>query len=314
MSAAIERTQESENLPSVDVASRAELEQYGEIARRYPRSLKRFIDECRQMATLDEAIAAECMYAMPRKEGGVTKMIEGPSARLAEIIATAWRNNYTASRITEEGKEFIVAEGVFHDLERNVHRMSAVRRRIVNKRGDRFSVDMIAVTANAACSIAERNATLKGVPKALWRGVYEEARRVVAGDSKTLANRRSEALTYLQKLGATREMVLALLDVPGVEDIGLEELATLRGIANAIKEGETTVEEAFALKTETTPAAPPASRTQQAKEMLRRGSAAAEPLPPIPQQPVIEISGGAASNAGGDGELFPPHRDTEREA
>jgi hypothetical protein len=274
----------------VELISRRELDQQVETARAHPRSLQRFMDECRQMATLSETVAAECMYAIPRKENGVTKMIEGPSARLAEIIATAWTNNRTGSRIVEEGREFIVAQGVFLDLERNVARTSEVRRRITNRRGDRYSADMIMNTANAACSIAERNATLKGVPRALWRAIYDETRRVVAGDSKSLANRRSEALGYLQKLGATREMVLALLEVSGIEDIGIDELATLRGVANAIKEGEFTVEEAFATKIDAS--APATSRTQQAKEILRQpGSQSGERAAADPQSTASKETG-----------------------
>ena len=50
---------------------------------------------------------------------------------------------------------------------------------------------------------------------------------------------------HFLKLGATREAILAAINVQGEEDIGLDELATLKGIATAIKDGDTTVEQAF---------------------------------------------------------------------
>jgi hypothetical protein len=270
MSAAEERMIESLPVEQtlVQAISKAELDQQIATARAYPRSLKKFIDECRQMATLNEQIAGECIYALPR-DG---KTIEGPSARLAEIVVSAWGNCRAGARVVDEGREFITAQGVFHDLEKNSAITYEVKRRITNRRGDRFSADMIAVTGNAACSIALRNAVFKGVPKAFWSSIYEDARRVIAGDSKTLANRRADALGYLQKLGATQDMVLKTLGVTGVEDITLEHLTTLRGVANAIKEGEITVEEAFTPKVApdaTTPAT--GSRTQQAKEALKKG-------------------------------------------
>lgn len=56
----------------------------------------------------------------------------------------------------------MTAQGVFHDLERNVAITYEVRRRIVDKNGRRYKPDMIGVTANAACSIALRNAILRG--------------------------------------------------------------------------------------------------------------------------------------------------------
>lgn len=225
--------------------SRAELDQQITTARAFPRSLKKFVNECMDMATLTEQVAAECIYALPR-DG---KTIEGPSARLAEIVASAWGNCRAGSRIVSEDAEFITAQGIFHDLERNVSITYEVRRRITGRDGRRFKPDMIAVTGNAACSIALRNAVFKGVPKAFWSGIYDAARRAAVGDVKTIANKRADALAYLQKMGVTNEQVLAVLNVAGVEDIGSDQLATLRGLITAIKDGDTTVDDAFGTDT-----------------------------------------------------------------
>jgi hypothetical protein len=221
--------------------SRAELDQQITTARAFPRSLKRFMNECMDMATLNEQVAADCIYALPR-DG---KTIEGPSARLAEIVASAWGNCRAGSRIVSEDAEFITAQGVFHDLERNVSITYEVRRRITDRSGRKFKPDMIAVTGNAACSIALRNAVFKGVPKAFWSGIYDAARQAAVGDVKTIANKRADALAYLQKMGVTEAQVLAVLNLQGVEDIGTDQLATLRGLITAIKDGDTTVDQAF---------------------------------------------------------------------
>ncbi len=222
--------------------NRSEIEQQISTARRFPRSLKRFRDEALQMVTLSQSIAEQCVYALPR-DG---KTIEGPSARFAEIITSAWGNNRSGARVIDDVGEFITAQGVFHDLERNVAITYEVKRRIVDRNGRRFKPDMIGVTANAACSIALRNAILKGVPKAFWEDMYVEARKVIMGDIKTLANRRADALAHFQRFGVTAEQVCTKLGVAGVEDIGLEHLVLLRGIVTAIKEGDTTPEDAFA--------------------------------------------------------------------
>lgn len=253
--------------------TKAEIDQAIIAAHAHPRSVKVFLDECMALATLNEGIASGCIYALPRKDGGQTKMIEGPSARLGEIVAHCWGNCRIGARVTEEGREFITAQGIFQDLEKNVHITYEVRRRITTSSGKRYGADMIGVTGNAACSIALRNAVFKGVPKAFWNPVYEAARKVVAGDSKTLANRRADALAFLQTLGATKEKVFALLDVKGVEDITLEHLAQLRGLAAAIKEGEISVEDAFTPKDET-PAS--SSRAETAKDALRKGANTSE--------------------------------------
>lgn len=243
MSAQVEREVESLEVEKGMVAllNKSEIDQQIATAHRFPRSLKRFRDEALQMVTLDETIAGECVYALPR-DG---KTIEGPSARFAEIIASAWGNSRAGARVVDDRGEFVTAQGVFHDLERNVAITYEVQRRIVDKRGNRYKPDMIGVTANAACSIALRNAILKGVPKAFWSSMYEAARHTIMGDIKTLANRRAAALAEFQRFGISDKQIFDKLEVAGVEDIGLDHLVILRGLLTAIKEGDTTPEQAF---------------------------------------------------------------------
>lgn len=221
--------------------SRQELDQQILTARAFPRSIRRFTTECLDMATLTEQVAADCIYALPR-DG---KTIEGPSARLAEIVASAWGNCRAGSRVVAEDAEFVTAQGVFHDLERNVSITYEVRRRITDRNGRRFKPDMIAVTGNAACSIALRNAVFKGVPKAFWSSIYDAARQAAVGDVKTISNKRADALAYLQKMGVTAEQVVAALGVGGIEDIGSDELTILRGFITAIKDGDASVDQVF---------------------------------------------------------------------
>ncbi|MGH6628540.1 MAG: hypothetical protein ACREB3_02285, partial [Burkholderiales bacterium] len=92
---------------------------------------------------------------------------------------------------------------------------------------------------------ALRNAVFKVVPKAFWADIYEDARKTTRGDEKSLLERRNAALASFKKMKVTEEQICALLEVAGPEDIGLDELVTLRGVYTAIEEGDTTVEQAF---------------------------------------------------------------------
>lgn len=240
----------------VALLNKSEIDQQIATAHRFPRSIKRFRDEAMAMVTLSESVAEQCIYALPR-DG---KTIEGPSARFAEVVASAWGNCRAGARVVDDSGEFVTAQGVFHDLERNVAITYEVQRRIVNKRGQRYSADMIGVTANAACSIALRNAILKGVPKAFWEDMYSEARRVIMGDVKTLANRRANAVAAFQKFGVSAEQIVAKLGVQGIEDVSLEHLVTLKGLLTAIRDGDTTPEDAFATTAQT--GAKPAERPE----------------------------------------------------
>lgn len=228
---------------AIEALQKAEVNTQIATAKQFPRSLKRFLVEAKDMATLNESIAAECIYCLPR-DG---KTIEGASARFAEIVLSSWGNSRAGARIVEESENYVTAQGFCHDLERNVAVTFEVRRKITGKSGKRFSADMIGMTANAACSIAFRNAVLKSIPKAFWQDIYNAARQVIAGDAKTLQSRRDEAVKYITKMGITVEQICATLGVAGVEDIGADELVTLRGMATAIKEGDTTIDEAFGL-------------------------------------------------------------------
>lgn len=210
-------------------------------AKQYPRSVGEFKQRALAMATLDEETAALCIYAIPR--GG--KVIEGPSARLAEIIASAWGNLRIDARTTGEDARFVHAESVAWDLETNVAICYSTRRRITNRYGKRYDDDMIAVTANAATSIALRNSVFKVVPMAYTKEIYRAARSTAAGDIKTLALRRSEMLGYFARFGITQDRVLYTLGKERVEDIDLDDLATLKGVATAIKDGETQIDDAF---------------------------------------------------------------------
>lgn len=234
----------------VSAITKAELDQQITTARAFPRSLKRFVNECMDMACLSEEVAANCLYALPRgkDDKGNVKVIEGPSARLAEIIQSAWGNNRSGQRIVDEGDQFVTAQGIFHDLERNVMVTVEVKRRITNSEGRRFNTDMIGVTGNAAASIAHRNAVLKGIPRAFWNEIYMAARKTAVGDAKTLVAKRTDAIAYLQKMGVLPDQIFAALGVEGEADIGLDELATLRGSIAAIKSGELSIELAFAPK------------------------------------------------------------------
>lgn len=210
-------------------------------AKRYPRSLKRFLYEAREMVTLTEDIASQCIYSLPR--GG--KPIEGPSARFAEVVASAWGNCRAGARVVGEDDRFVTAQGVFIDLQRNVAITYEVKRRITDKHGNKYADDMVGVTSNAACSIALRNAVLKGVPKAFWGELYDDARRTAIGDVKTLGSRRTSMLQHFAKMGIQPEQIFRLLEIEGEADINLDHLARLKGMATALKEGDTTIDQMF---------------------------------------------------------------------
>jgi len=232
---------------------RAEIDGQIATARAFPRSLTAFIKSARELVAIDEETAEACIYSLPRgkDDHGNKKFITGPSARFAEVVQHCFGNNRAGGRVVAIDKDSITAQGVYHDLEKNVQVTKEVSRRILDSKGRRYNADMIGVTGNAAISIALRNAVLAGIPQALWLPIYETARLVAVGDVTTLATRRGNALLWFGKVGVSPEQIFARLDVAGEEEIGIEHLETLVGIKTAIRRGDVTPEAAFAPPHET---------------------------------------------------------------
>lgn len=225
----------------LSAVDRAAIDMQVATAKRYPRSVDRSLKEALTLATLDEETAASMIYALPR----AGKTIEGPSARLAEVMAYSWGNLRADADIVAEDKTHVTAMGTCFDLEKNVAIRVRVKRRITDSKGKRYNEDMIGVTSNAAISIALRNCVFKVIPRAFADRIYAEARRASLGKGGTMAQKRTAALDWFGKVGVKPEEIYALLDVKGLDDVGEDQLITLRGLKNAIKDGETSVESVF---------------------------------------------------------------------
>jgi cell fate (sporulation/competence/biofilm development) regulator YmcA (YheA/YmcA/DUF963 family) len=242
------------DVSALAVLSRAEIDTQISTARAYPRSMVTFRQEMQGMVTLSEEVATECIFALPRgkNEDGSKKFIEGASVRFAEIALYNFGNARSGSSMIGEDKESVTCEGFFHDLEKNVAIKTQVRRKITDKYGKRFNADMVTVTVNAACALAKRNAILQGIPKALWVGFYELARKTAIGDDKTLVAKRTAMMAYFQKMNVSAETITGFLGQKSVDDITLDDLAILKGIATAIKEGAVSIDKAFVTEGEDT--------------------------------------------------------------
>lgn len=272
---------------TISTLVRAEIDSRVATAKQYPRSIATFKKRAKDMATLDEETAAASFYTLPARknaDGSEGKPIVGPSVRLAEIVGSAWQNIQYGARVIADDGRMITAQGVCWDLENNISATIEVRRRVTNKRGQRYSDEMVVTTGNAACSIALRNAIFKVIPMAYVKDIFDEARRVAIGNAKTLETKRADMVAYFGKMGLKPERVFAAVGKKALEDVGLEELGILKGLATAIKDGDTTIEEAFPLppneKEETKPAEngnKPASKSDELAEKLKSRGQVAEP-------------------------------------
>jgi hypothetical protein len=124
---------------------------------------------------------------------------------------------------------------------------------ITKRDGSRFGPDQVATVRAAACAKARRNAIFLVVPKAICAPIAEAARKVAAGTSATLPERREKQLAWFEQKGIKRSQVFAWLGVKGVEDIGLEEMADMIAAANTAKEEGASLQEVFSKPREGNP-------------------------------------------------------------
>ena len=210
-------------------------------AKQYPRNLSRVLNNIETLATMDEDVAGSCFYSL-RRNG---KVIEGASIRMAEIVASSWGNLRTQARIISNDGKTITAQGVCHDLETNTAISVEVKRRITDKNGKTYNDDMQIMTGNAACAIALRNAVFKVVPAALIKKAIDKAKKVSLGESMTLEMSRAKMMDYFKTIGVEERQILDYLSVEKIEEIDIDMVVELRGLATALKDGTTTIKEAF---------------------------------------------------------------------
>jgi len=148
-------------------------------------------------------------------------------------------------RILEERKAFLVARGTAWDLQTNTAYAAEVRRRITNREHARYSQDMIGMTANAAISIAIRNAVFSVVPRAYVEKLWRECKARVAGDQRTVADRAQKAIRHFAGMGVSADRVYAALGLADGAELTGDHVGTLQGYATSIREGTARIDDVF---------------------------------------------------------------------
>ena len=106
---------------------------------------------------------------------------------------------------------------------------------------------MVVVTSNAACSIAIRNAIFKCIPLGLTYRIQEKIKLVMMGKEKDFNSIRKSSVEYFEKQGVGIKNILNLFEKKSIDELSRDDVFDLKGIATAIKDGDTTLELAFSI-------------------------------------------------------------------
>lgn len=233
---------EVQSVTQLDGVEKANVDVQVSTAKMYPRNISRIRTNSIALVTMDKETAQSCSYALPR--GG--KPITGPSVHLARILAQQYGNMRAEARVVEITDKHIVSRATAWDLESNYAVAFEVRRSIVGRSG-RYNDDMITVTGNAANAIAYRNAVLAIIPKGIMEAAYKAAQDLITGDlsdETKLVARRKKALDFFNdEYGITEAEVLKMLGKQTIQQIKAEQIALMLSTQQALKDGDTTVDE-----------------------------------------------------------------------
>jgi hypothetical protein len=242
--------------------------------------------------------AALAYYSIPYQERSdgrqKTVHVEGPSIKAAMALARRWGNCTPTVRLLSEDAGCWNLAGVFVDyetsfkIERPYQQLKTLKRR--DGSVQILSGKMLEAAFQSGVSKAMRNATLAGLPAFLVKRYYSRAKEIVAASMKV-----ADIVRAFSALKVTQEQLERHLEQPA-DKWTPEDVATLRGVWSAIKDGALTVEDAFAR--ESAPALDPAvtvtpeslfGGTVSAEEGVDPGDRPATPPEPAPA-PTGEVS------------------------
>lgn len=269
-------------------------------AHRYKRVLSEVKREIETYATMDTETAWACNYMKPQrvknKETGKWEdgFIEGPSVFFARIVASCMGNCRAYARRTDITDTDVEATGIFHDLEKNYALASSVRESIMtsakgNQIARRYDDRQVTLMTNVAGAKAFRNAVLQAVPKAIWGAGYRAAMTVNKGTQDTLVERREKMFAAYAEVGVDLRTLMDILGIKGKDDVSLEVMYRAVGLLNALKDGETTVDQLVAAARESRPA--PTLDEAFGKAGAGKGKPAADPKPKTADGPKSATEG-----------------------
>lgn len=283
---------------ALEAITRGEIDIQIATAHKYPRSITIFKERAYAMACLDQETAESCIYVRPvgkekdEKTGKwEMKYAEGLSIRAAEIVGASYGNLRVGAMIIEQTPRKVTCRGYAHDLETNFAATSETVEVTVKANGEPYSERQAAVVAKACLSKALRDATFRVVPRAMFKSIELECRKMIAGDSKSFEQRKAAVVQWAQRLGIDVGRVWANLGIESPDDLTPEHLMTLTGLRTSIKDKEVSIDEAFPVVQEgkvgttapKTPAAPTTATEAAAEEKKQQATPAAQKPKPAPK-------------------------------
>lgn len=220
-----------------------------QIAVQRPRDEKKILELSLRELDLYPSMAKEAIYRKPvgKDETGQMKYADGPSIRMAESLGNRWANSSYGLTVVSEDEESATIAGVFLDYELNTRHVieakvskwyKTSKGQVVRHAPDRFS-DLI-LKANGSKIL--REVILRSLPAGLRKEYEFKAREVMK--MEPIAQQRKALLERFIELQGSQEMLEKWKEKPLIK-WSKEDIIDALGLANAIRDGEATIEGVF---------------------------------------------------------------------
>ena len=243
--------------------TKVENETMAQIALTRPRNLRKVLEDAIEELELDPEFAEKQYYRIPYKDRSTdpptTTWVTGLSIKAAVSLARCFGNINCTARVVEETDHAVVVEGVAIDMEKSfrVSKPVAISKFYRNRKTHqmvKWSDDRFPQILAAGASKAMRNAILNIIPESIQNRYWNRAKQLAVGGggggggvTEPKVDRRTiigKILAAFEPYKVGREHLEAHLKCK-MEDAKSEELGDLKGILNAIEQGQTTAYEAF---------------------------------------------------------------------
>ena len=272
--------------------TKVENETMAQIALTRPRNLRKVLEDAIEELELDPEFAEKQYYRIPYKDNSTdppkTTWVTGLSIKAAVSLARCFGNINCTARVVEETDSAVVVEGVAIDMERSfrVSKPVAISKFYRNRKTHqmvKWSADRFPQILAAGASKAMRNAILNVIPESIQNRYWNRAKQLAmvgGGDYEGDAQQpKVDRRTIIGKILAAfepykvgREHLEAHLKCK-MEDAKSEELGDLKGILNAIEQGQTTPYEAFMVGLPPEKKDEPAKKPEKGTDQLFGGKA-----------------------------------------
>lgn len=194
-----------------------------------------------------EIIADDFYYCWEVNSKGEKNIVEGISIKGAMAVAREYGNCATYAETVSEGASHWEFRGIFLDLETGFTSIRSFRqRKSTGSRGKYDQGRLEDINFQIGQSKAIRNAILNGVPQWLLSRALEKAKESTANKltSGGLEGGKQRCIDIFSRKGV-KKMALENKLRKGFPEWGKDDLVTLKGILNAIEQGQTTISAEF---------------------------------------------------------------------